>query len=208
MTSGVNYLAHCVAILGKSGSGKSTIVKRRLAKENPKRLVIWSPDEDIDNYKNLTGGLVVRTIPELIAVIKKPMFKVTFWCSMEDKTRRAQFNYFCELIFAVGNCTALFEELAGVTTPSFAPTAWKVLSTRSRKKGVLLYGTSQRPAQIDKDFLGNTSEIYIGALKYPNDRKACALATMQPLELINQLQPLEWVHVQDDQKPKTFTIKF
>lgn len=205
--AGVNNLAHCVAILGKSGSGKSTIIKRRLKSEKPTRLVIWSPDEDIDNYKAFTGH-VVRTIPELIKHLKKPTFKVVFWPSMEDKTRRAQFNYFCELVFAVGNCTALFEELAGVTTPSYAPVAWKVLTTRSRKKGVLLYGTSQRPAQIDKDFLGNTSEIYVGALKYPNDRKNCAMATMQPLELIERLQPLEWIHVADGENVKEFVIKF
>ena len=188
----VSNLANCVALLGKSGSGKSTIIKRLIKAQKPKRLVIWSPDEDEDCYSNL-GCVLVRDIAELGKTMSKAQFKVVFWPSLDAQKRKAQFDYFCRLVFAVKNCFCLVEELRYVTSPTYAPEAWSMLSTRGRKKGVVLYGTSQRPAQIDKDFLGNCTEIYCGALGYPADRKACADAMIIDIHDLNELKPLHFI---------------
>lgn len=191
--SGVANLAHCVALMAQSGAGKSTIIKRRLQKEKPNRLVIWSPDEDEDHYANL-GCVVVRTVQALGAEIVKPRFKVVYWPSMDTKKRAAEFVYFCRLVFAAKNLTCLVEELRYVTTPSYAPEAWAILSTRGRKKGIKLYGTSQRPAQIDKDFLGNCTEIYAGPLMYRPDRRACSEIMRIEESQLDPLREFEFVH--------------
>jgi hypothetical protein len=204
---GVANLAHCVALMAKSGAGKSTLVKRRFQKEKPNRLVIWSPDEDEDHYAAL-GCVVVRTIEALGKEVTKARFKVVYWPSMDTKKRQAEFTYFCRLVFAVKDCTCLVEELRYVTTPSYAPEAWAILSTRGRKKGIKLYGTSQRPAQIDKDFLGNCTEIYTGALKYEPDRKACAEAMQIERGELALLAPLHFIHTADGQPVERITIKF
>jgi hypothetical protein len=204
----VANLAHCVALMAKSGGGKSTIVKRRFKAEKPTRLVIWSPDEDEDNYARTLGCKVVRDVQALGAEIIKAKFKVVFWPSMDTKKRAAEFTYFCRLVFAAKDLHCLVEELRYVTTPSYAPEAWAILSTRGRKKGIKLYGTSQRPAQIDKDFLGNCTEIYTGALKYEPDRRACAEAMQIDRNELAALQPLSFIHTSDHAQAERLTLKF
>lgn len=192
--------------MAKSGAGKSTIVKRRLLKEKPARLVVWSPDEDEDNYANL-GCVVVRTIPALAAQLVKPKFKVVYWPSMDTKKRQAEFGYFCRLVFATKNLHCLVEELRYVTSPSYAPEPWAILSTRGRKKGIRLYGTSQRPAQIDKDFLGNCTEIYAGALVYRPDRRAVSECMRIVEAQLEPLQDFEFLHYNRGQV-KALTVTF
>jgi hypothetical protein len=170
--------ADCFAVLGKTGSGKSTIVKRLISQWKPKRLAIWSPDEDLEHYATMFDCVIVRTIGELVTIMgsKTKPFRVVYWPSMDKKKRKAEFDYFCQLVFASGNMAAIVEELRFVTSATHAPEPWALLSSRGRKAGVRLIGTSQRPVQIDKDFLGNTSEIYCGVLGYPNDVKNVAEA--------------------------------
>lgn len=203
----VSNLANCVALLGKTGSGKSTIIKRLIQSEKPKRLVVWSPDEDEDQYVNL-GCVVLRDIQSLAKAIVQKQFKIVYWPSMNSNIRKAEFQYFCSMVFAAKNCWCLVEELRYVTSPTHSPETWSMLSTRGRKKGIVLFGTSQRPAQIDKDFLGNCTSIYCGALGYPADRKACADSMQVDIELIEKLQPLSFIKSSDGEPIKSLRLTF
>jgi len=203
----VANLAQCTAIMAQSGAGKSTIIKRRFAKTKPQRLAIWSPDEDLDNYSKL-GCKVVRTIAELAKEMANKKFKVVYWPSMNAKKRQAEFTYFCKLVFAVGNLNCLVEELRFVTSASHSPEAWAMLSTRGRKKGIVLIGTSQRPTMVDKDFLGNCTEIIVGSLKYPQDRKACAMAMQVEQSTLNDLELLNFVRVSDYEGTSNIKLTF
>jgi len=106
----------------------------------------------------------------------------------------AQFGIFCRIIRAIGNCKIVVEELNEVTTPNRAPPDWKWLCSRGRHRGVTIIGLSQRPASVDKDFIGNSTEIYAGCLTYDQDwkslsskfgRDAAKLATMLPYSLLH-----------------------
>lgn len=202
----VSNKASCSAYMGKSGSGKSTLIKRRIRKEKPSRLLIWSPDEDEDHYSEF--GPVVRDIGSLVTHMAKPKFAVVFWPSMDPKRRAKEFDYFCRLAFASKNMTVLVEELRYVTSPSRSPEPWSMLNQRGRKKGIKVIGVSQRPAAIDKDFLGNTTEIYALAMKYPADRAAVAAA--MPIDQIelDALVPLQWICVTDSGVKTTGKITF
>lgn len=203
----VSNKAMCDAVIGKSGSGKSEITKRNVKKLKSKRVVVWSPDEylpngtPLDNWAGNIGGKVITTITELIAALKKPSFKVVFVPSMDHKVRMRQFDFFCKAVFAAKNLVCIVEELAFVTSPNPAQVleSWSMLSLRGRKMGVHIIGITQRPAHIDKDFLGNCSKITCLALKYPADRKAVSDTTMIPTAEIAKLQPLQYIIYNDDQ---------
>lgn len=202
----VSNEAMCYAVIGKAGSGKSEITKRKIKKLKPKRIVVWSPDEflpdgtKLDDWAGNVGGRVVHTIHELIAAVKKPSFKVVFVPSMDHKTRMRQFDFFCKAVFAAKNLVCIVEELAFVTSPnpSLVLESWSMLSLRGRKMGVYLIGITQRPAHIDKDFLGNCSSVTCLALKYPADRKAVSETTLIPTDEIKALQPLQYIIAADD----------
>lgn len=176
--------------MGASGSGKSTFVKRHIAASKPRRLLIWDPMVEYTDA-NLT---VCDTLGQVLeACAKRKTFRIVFRPHANDKTRAKQFDVFCGIALAAGNLTLVVEELRFVTRPSYAPTRWAQVSMQGRHHGLSVIGTSQRPASIDKDFLGNCTAIRTGRLAYPEDIKAVAKAMQCAEADIAGLKPLEWL---------------
>lgn len=180
----VSNKAHIMAVLGASGSGKSTFVKREISKGHP-RLLIWDPLSEYD-------GAHTSKVHELLDALRKPKFRAVFRPSGDDKIRLAQFDLICRAALAAGNLTFVVEELRFVTTPSRAPLGWAKVCLTGRHKGLRVYGLSQRPASIDKDFLGNCTRVRSGRLAYAADVKAVA-AAIGNADQLAKLQPLEWI---------------
>lgn len=177
-----------MAVLGASGSGKSTFVKREISRGHP-RLLIWDP---LAEYE----GHATDKVHELLAGLRLTKFRLVFRPSSDDKIRAVQFDLICRAALAAGRLTFIVEELRFVTTPSRAPVGWARVCLTGRHRGLTVYGLSQRPASIDKDFLGNCTRIRTGRLAYPEDlkavRKAMGIAGSAAHQVDN-LQPLEWV---------------
>jgi hypothetical protein len=112
---------------------------------------------------------------------------------MEPKLRERQFDWFCRAAYDLGRCTILVEELAFVTRPSYAPPAWSMMTCTGRHEGLAIIGTSQRPAQIDKNFLGNATLVHCGRLNYQEDAQVMAKVLWAPLTDILALADLEFI---------------
>jgi hypothetical protein len=175
----VTQAADIQAVLGASGTGKSHYVKATIRKD--RRLLVWDIE---DEYPDLPA-LALSALPAAFAGRKARRAK--FICAADAATRAREFDLFCRIAFAAGNLRLVVEELRFVTTASRAPDGWAAITLRGRKRGIRTIGTSQRPAQIDKDFLGNCTLIRCGALEYPEDRKAVAPILRASLEEIAAL---------------------
>lgn len=181
--------AAIVAVLGASGSGKSTFVKQTLARLKPKRRLVWDPMREYQG--NTTGSL-----GELLNWIERDAGGVSsavFRPASSESVRAHQFDVFCAAALAAGNLTLVVEELRFVTTPSRAPLRWAEATMTGRHRGLKVIGTSQRPASIDKDFLGNATLIHTGRLVYPEDIRAVAKAMQIEEGAIAALAPLDWI---------------
>jgi hypothetical protein len=177
--------ASIMAVLGSSGSGKSTFIKRTLSRGHP-RLLIWDP---MGEYE----GAVIAGTADLLAGLKAKKFRLVFRPSPDPAKRVSQFDFVCRAALAAGHLTLVVEELRFVTTPSRAPLGWAQVCLTGRHRGLKVYGASQRPASIDKDFLGNCTAVRTGRLAYPEDAKAvCKVMGVPPGE-IEKLKPLEWI---------------
>lgn len=171
---GTKNKAKIVAVIGASGTGKSSYIKGELLKKYS-RLLVWSPLEKTDNYAEFCGGTVVRgKITEFIAQLKAGTKAVVYVPTGNGADEKRQFDLFCRCVWEIEGAHVLVEELSRVTMPSFAPPAWKNLSTGGRHQGLTIIGVSQRPANIDKDFLGNCTEIRCYRLNYGTDAKVMA----------------------------------
>jgi hypothetical protein len=180
--------AAIIAVLGASGSGKSTFVKQYLASAKPKRLLVW------DFMREYKMGSDVTRLSDLSERLQSGAgFSLTFRPSADESTRAAQFDVFCGLALAAKNLTLVVEELRFVTTPSRAPMRWAQVTMTGRHAGLRVIGTSQRPASIDKDFLGNATLIHTGRLVYPEDTRAVSKAMRVPESEIDALAPLDWL---------------
>lgn len=183
--------ASIIAVMGASGSGKSTFIKRTLRKPKPARLMVWDPMREYAEFGQVfdsMGGLV-----DMLGKIGRGKFSVVFQPAANEKARARQFDVFCGVAMALGNLTFVAEELKFVTRPGYAPIRWSAVTMTGRHKGLRVIGASQRPASIDKDFLGNCTTIRTGRLAYPEDIKALSKAMQVPEAQIGALKPLEWI---------------
>lgn len=185
------------AYIGGTGSGKGVSINERLRDLKPPRLLIWDPRNE---YGKLAPA--APTLPHLVGAFKHAKggpVRQRYVAGESIKLADA-FDAVCRLAFAAENLVLLAEELSDVTTASHAPASWKRVITQGRHAGLHVIGAAQRPALIDKTFLGNCTYIRCFALRYHEDRQAMAKALDVPLQDVNALQTTEtekgaWTHV-------------
>ena len=180
------------AVIGASGTGKGVWAKGELKRLKPPRLVCWDFMNEYGEFakevatlegiraamvKAGTGPLRVRYVPR----------------GAGEKALRKEFETLCELVYAWGDCVYIAEELANVTTPGWAPSAWRKMSTSGRHAKVHIIGFTQTPALVDKTFLGNATLVHVCALRESNHRRYVAQAIDCPVEDVTALQKFEFI---------------
>ncbi|MEX3955896.1 hypothetical protein [Trinickia sp. EG282A] len=195
MTASIANSADIIGVVGASGNGKGLFVKdylRRLGKRRP--IVVWSPLEETDDYATVIGGEAVTSIAALVAAIKAGKKRLVLVPAGSGKPFKATFDRFCRLVWELPGWCVVIEELSQVTTPSWAPPSWKKLSTAGRHRGLTIIGTSQRPAQVDKDFFGNCSELRTYAVGYKSDAVAMADTMFLDYRDVLKLPKFHYIH--------------
>jgi hypothetical protein len=137
------------------------------------------------------------TLPDMVAHVAQAgrtgPLALAFHPSIDPRIRARQFDLFCELCIRAGSLTMIVEELRFVTRPSWAPVPWQRCILTGRKSGLRIIATSQRPAHIDKDFLGNATLIHAGCLGYREDVATVASEMRLDAPELEALAPLAWV---------------
>ena len=186
---GVANQAVIVAVMGASGSGKSTYIKQQIRRGKPTRLIIFDP---MGEYGEIAQP--VNSLHQLAKAAKGQKFRLAF--KPDAGKAEAQFNLLCKIAYAAGECWLVVDELAIVTKPGSAPPGWADCSMRGRHKGLTVIGASQRPASIDKHFFGNATQIRTGRLNFAADIKVLANVLHVDQVEISQLKPLEYIERQ------------
>lgn len=190
MKPGSSNEAEVIAVIGATGSGKGVYIKNYALKKSDKRLVIWDYMQEYGHFVDLVTPSLAKTMRGMAA----PEFRIAFQPAYDDKLIAKQFDAFCKATVAAGNLRVVVEELAFVTKASHAPAGWKQATSIGRHKGLRLIGASQRPAQVDKAFWSNCTEIHCGFLNYEDDQRTMAKALGVSLSDIQGLKPLEYIH--------------
>lgn len=201
--------AEILALIGSTGSGKSLYSKQLLNAAKPARLLVWDPKWEYHRQAHLIGkhGLawcVRADLPTIAKRRKDARYAFSFTPGKDHlgrpvvgytaKQREQEFDLFCDLCIDAGNLTVMVDELSNVTSASWSPDPWMNVSCEGRHAGLTVIGASQRPAHIDKDFLGNATRIHVGMLGEPDDAKAVArrIPDVTERQLLD-LRPLQWI---------------
>lgn len=187
-------IANINAIMGASGSGKTSFVMAEIKRLKPSRLMIWDKKGEFAKEKH---GVQVKRISDVYALLIKAgasgSFKICYRPRGDSAEFKAQFNLFCQAAFAAKNVFFVAEELSDVTTASHAPSGWRELTTQGRTEGIIIFGLSQSPAQIDKDFFGNCTRVRTGRLNFDSHIKAMANCMSADREVIRNLLAGEFI---------------
>lgn len=181
------------AVIGASGTGKGLWIKEQLAALQPARLVIWDFMDEYGEHARPSSTLeAIRR--DMIKVGKSGPLRVRYTPrGTGEKAMRKEFETLCELVYAWGSCVFVAEELSNVTTPGWAPPAWRKMSTSGRHVGAHLIGVTQNPALIDKTYLSNCTLVHVSALRNNIHREYVAREIDCPVEQITALKPFEWI---------------
>lgn len=163
--------ARIEAYIGATGAGKGVSIHRRLLELAPRRLLIWDPRDEYARHAER-----VERLPDLVARFRAAgagSVAVRYVPGSGLKLAQA-FGLVCDLAFAAGDLVIVAEELSDTTSASWAPPAWRRLTAQGRHRGLHIIAAAQRPALVDKTFLGNCTYVRCFALRYARDRAAMA----------------------------------
>lgn len=189
--------ANITGLIGASGSGKSMQARERLRKPFRGLTLVWSTMERTDKWATFLGAQLASSIPAMAAAIKAGS-KWLVYVPDQDKPMDRQFDLFCRTLWYCGErgpVRTLIEEVHRVTRASYAPPAWSNLTTGgSHHLGMEIIATTQRPALVDKNFLGNCTELRCYRLVYEDDARAVAAVMREPFATFMDLADLQYVH--------------
>ena len=172
---------------GATGSGKGVSVREYLDRAKPLRMLVWDP---LGEYSG-KGRTTTSNLGQVAQAAKAARFAIVYLPGPDVRTYEDKFAMFCRIAFAAGNLLLMVEELADVTGPSHAPLAWRQCTKKGRHAGLQIVAATQRPADIDKHFLGGCTYIRCFTQRFPADRKAMAGAMSVPVTDIEGLHTVE-----------------
>jgi hypothetical protein len=187
-------------VVGQSGSGKSTWVKRRV--KHARRLVVWDPHYEY----NVTR---YRSMAQFIAAIRQPG---PLQVALSVDPTPAAFERFCaavELVLSADRKTeVVVEELADVTSPSKAAPAWGRLARGARKFGGKLYAITQRPQECDKTVYTQAEFLWVGYIARARDQKEMAERVDVDQATVKGLKKGEYLYKAPDKEATRHRLRF
>ncbi|WP_423197150.1 Helicase HerA central domain-containing protein [Cupriavidus sp. H19C3] len=187
MMVGSQNVARIVGVIGASGSGKSRWLKDGLRIMKPPRLLIWDPQDEYTEF----GDTVTDSrelVERLAALTSTDTFSIVYQPGDDMSTYRWKFDLFCEIAYHIERLCVVVEEVADVTSASYAPPYWSRLSRKGRHRAMTLFAVTQRPAVIDKTFLGNCTLLHCCRLNDKNDIAVMSAVLGVPVDDVRNLR--------------------
>lgn len=191
--------ARLLGAFGAQGSGKTAWALQAIERMPLRhRLVCW----DFKHDPRLKGiGADVRSVPELARAMKAPKFRLRLLVN-HDLDIAEQFKWFCTAAWGAGNVLMVVDELPEVTRPGKAPPLWRKCINIGRQYAhpetgkpctLAIVGMAQRPAEVDKSFIGNLDVLHVGRLGEVNDAREMAGKLGCDWRELTTLENLHWI---------------
>ncbi len=184
------------AVIGASGSGKTSHVMQCIKRGKPTRLMVWDTKGEFAREGYAKPVASIRQVAqEVLRAGAGGRFAMAFQPAGDTEKMKRDFSRLCLIAFHAKNCWLIAEELAEVTSPAAAPEGWRKATTQGRSEGLTIYGLSQAPAWIDKYFFGNCSSVRTGRVLFDAHVKTMAGVLGVTPDEIRNLADLEYINL-------------
>lgn len=160
-----------VGIIGRKGTGKSTLLSERLQGEEC--ILSWDPMADHSEW--MPNELQSRDeVQKFLAWAQKRKFFAASYVAgseLED-----EFEEICDLYYtaALGPRVFAVEEVPLICSPSYLPKKFGKLVRTGRHKQIDLYWTAQRAGEVSRTLTSLTDEFVLFSQTEPRDLDAIA----------------------------------
>lgn len=154
-----------ITVCGKTGCGKTTLVKHRLWPLYTRR-VFW--DIKVENNDLLKSAQLCQTPEELQHLIDQGQTSILYQPITLDPE---DFNEVCRIIYTTGNFTLFVNEAAAVCTPANIEEWHKTILIRGRSRGVGIVNETQRPRECHNTIFSEAEHFFIFRLQLETDVK-------------------------------------
>jgi hypothetical protein len=182
-----------IAAMGARQTGKTSWIKQLLRRNPPPRLIVWDP---LDQYAEF--GTVFSRLDKVlwhVGCIGVGRFAAVYQPGDRLSTYEDKFSDLCAIVWGVGECLFVAEELADVTNAGWAPDGWSAITRKGGNVGkrIAAIGASQRPAEIDKTFLENATFIHCSRCNGEHAVRTMAKHLQVPELEVASLKDLEFI---------------
>jgi hypothetical protein len=161
-----------VAVIGRKGSGKSTMLGERL--QSGDRLVVWDPMGEHSGKKGWVPNQIT-SIQELQNFFRWARKKNQFAAGyLPGDELEEEVEAVAGLVYQRGNLTFGVEEVPLICSPSYLPPVLGKLIRTGRHRQVDLYWTAQRASEVSRTLTSLTDEFILFSQTEPRDLDAIA----------------------------------
>lgn len=180
----------CTTIVGMRGSGKSFLA-REIGAAYPKQ-VIFDPVADWHD------GVVVNSFNEFcekIVLFKNPKEgKLIYRFSPDDENLPEQLNEALRIVYHMGDCQVVIDEIQLFCTPQYMPPWLEKLYFIGRHQKIGVTAITQRPSKLNKSCLSQSNHVFVGQLHEKNDISVVANFLNVSYQDISRLKPREFFY--------------
>lgn len=198
---------------GQTGSGKTFAIQKWIA--DAERLIVYLPKLEDHGYPGVyfngmeAGGFKACVAWWYYARDRCRRFRIVY--RPADKFDAEEFDTFCRLVYACGNCTFVAEEIASYLSTRIFTTVDKYkgiknLLTTGRSRGVVAYWVTQRCFGIPREVTSESREAYLFRLQEPADldyvQERFGLASRLAMDQLGEHEHVHWLNTGQVEKDK------
>lgn len=186
-----------ISLIGRSGCGKSYLGKEILALY-PRAIIFDSLYEygDLGNVHHSFESFS----EDLLKNQKSDKFRTVVQFDIESANTSTEFDEMMRISYYRGQVMIFIDEVQNFSTVHLLPTWLRQVVLTGRHQGIGLIYTTQRPGELHKTLLSQSSKIFCGNLHSQNDIKTMSNYLDRPSEEISNLPDRKFIFWTPGQK--------
>ncbi|MCM2278322.1 MAG: hypothetical protein NDJ89_09625 [Oligoflexia bacterium] len=204
-----------ITILGKRGSGKTTLARKIQRDRAFPRLVIFDRLREYSNERG-PGVHFVSTFDGFGRAIREtmdaPAFKLIFQFDIEADNHDDVFNEALRVCYMrqracrwQSSLCLVIDEVHNFASPHFIPKWLKECLLTGRHENIGLISCSQRPANVNKNILSQSHHIFCSNFNEANDFNYLKEFMGSHAAQLRTLRQYQFLHFRDQNPPQIVT---